>query len=145
MANALDGVVVGAELGGEAGGREMAETTGGGGLVEGAAEHAGVEMVVRGEAECVVEVLRGEEERETRGRGRCGVVVEVEDDFLEELEGEAEDGGRHGRRGGRVESGTGCKTDIVLRMITAEVDNDYGRSSYIAPLPNHSTSPPSTT
>lgn len=112
-ADALDGIVVGTELRGEARYSEMAETTGGAGLVEGEAEHGGVEVVVRPEAEGVVEVLRGEEERQERGRGRGGVIVEFEDDSLEELEGKAEDGGRHGEKG----EGEGYKVARDARLI----------------------------
>ena len=146
-ADGLEGAEVGAELGVEAERVEIAETTGGAGLVEGETKEVGVEMLVVPEAEGVVKVPRGEEEGEEHGRGRCGAVVEVEDDFLEELEGETEDG-RHGERGGR---GVKWPSDIYLaglvrlRMITAAVH--YGRSSNLllirGPAPDTPThSPP---
>lgn len=56
-ADGLEGVEVDAELEGEAGGVDVAETTGGGGVVEAATEYAGVEVVVGAEAEGEVEVL----------------------------------------------------------------------------------------
>ena len=92
-ADGPEGVVVGAELPAEAGCDEVADAAGRSGAVETPAEHAGVEVA----GGCGVEVLRGAEEGEDGGGIGIGAVEEVEEDLLDELEGETVYGGGHGR------------------------------------------------